>query len=351
MKHERFCEALMKKAPDVRLRDILTITSDKLGFVEALSSALDHFGAEFAGYTPTTLEEAETILRVLSVRRDNLPLLASTMAPTPFLFEFSDSAWVQSTAGAQIAPLEFLLNSLKSNFTRDYDRHQQTREHAMKASLRRILTGAIPDVSFVDNVVLRAKERSGSRTLTDIDFVAYERKTGIVLLFQLKHQDRYGADIRRRTNRTSKLRQEVSRWLDAVRGWIGHTSPPDIASALRLPKGVLAKDIRLVVLTRHFAHVVSELDLQDDCVYATWMQLEDALARAALAEKRGVSLHTLFDVLTNYMSHRVANSRASEEDDLFRVRTLSFRVRRSGGDQNQGKPASNRQDGEGGQNS
>jgi len=260
---------------------------------------------------------------VISVGRGNLKNLDVTMAPVPPLVEFSETAWVKSAAGARIAPMEFLLNSLRSHFPTEYDRNQQTREQAMKTALRRVLSEAVPDLTFLDSI----KIREAGRILTDIDFIAVERSTGSVLLFQLKHQDRYGADMRRRTNRSAKLKEETSGWLEVVRKWLQNTSAADKASVLRFPKGTVPSELRILVLTRHFAHVLADVDMQDDCAYATWMQLEDALARLRLSHQQPLSLLQVFNTLRDFMTHKVINIVTADTDDTFHVRSLAYRIR------------------------
>jgi len=322
-KHEAFCEALLKKSPQIRLRDILTITCDKKAFRDSLIDALNYYGPSFQNFSPVTEAEADTILKVMSVRRDNLKILSSTMAPVPFLVEFSKSAWAKSTAGAQLAPMEFLLNALRFNFPAEYDRNQRTREQSMRAALKRLISQSFSGIIFIDAIKIRDKHR----VITDIDYIAVEPESGTVLLFQLKHQDQYGADMRRRSNRILKLREEVAGWLDSVRQWVQRTSREDIASAFRLPKGISLQKIRMVVLTRHFAHALSELDMRDDCSYATWMQFVDALTRIDLQQNDTPTFLGLFDILQNYMSHKIANIVTADTDDVFHVRSLSLRVR------------------------
>ena len=209
-KHERFASTLVEKAPGIRLRDVLTITSEKSELERGMVDALNQYGPLLEDFTPLTLEEAATILRVLSVRRDNSSVLSSTMAPMPFLIEYSDTAWITSTAAIQIGAVDYLLNSLKYHFAVDYDRNQQAREGSMQRALRRILNNFLPGLTLVDNVRLRRRD---GNTLTDIDFAAIDEANGTAVFFQLKHQDHYGGDMKRRSNRGNRLRREVDRWL------------------------------------------------------------------------------------------------------------------------------------------
>ena len=320
-KHERFASTLVEKAPEIRLRDVLTITSEKSQLEGGMIEALNSYGPLFEGFTPVTLEEARTVLRVLSVRRDNNSILSSTMAPMPFLIEYSETAWITSTAAIQIGAVDFLLNSLKHNFASDYNRYQQTREGSMQRGLRRILNNFLPGLRLVDNVKLR---RDG-RTLTDIDFGAIDEANGTVVLFQLKHQDHYGGDMRRRSSRANRLRQEVDHWLASVRTWIAEEDGATIKSSLRLKKGFAFQRIYFVVVATHFAHFLASSDLKEDVAYATWMQLIDALNRSHFEEGQA-TLRGLFETLQRYMSHKSA--KGFERNELFscHLPSLSYTI-------------------------
>jgi hypothetical protein len=327
MKHQRFAEALVDKAPEVQLHDILTITCDRQEFRASLFDAFSFFGPRFADYTPLTDHEADTILKVLTLRRDNLELLSHSMAPLPYLIEFSDTAWVKCVSGVQTEGMEFLLNSLRHNFPVEYDRHQQKREGSMQRALRRMLEDFIPDLRFIENV----KIRSESRTLTDVDFAVVEESSGWVLLFQLKHQDHYRADMRRRSNRGSRLKQESAHWLDTMRAWLATTPSNEIRAALRLKSSSSGQTHRLVLLTRHFAHFLRDLDLGKDATYATWMQLYDALNRMR-AEGRAFSLQSLFEILEAYMSHVMVRPRELHVLEKYDLGTISYRIRQRAAD-------------------
>ena len=321
-KHERFASTLVEEAPEIRLRDVLTITSDKSELEWSMIQALNMYGPFLGDFPPLTPEEARTILRVLSVRRDNISILSSTMAPMPFLIEYSETAWITSTAAIQIGAVDFLLNSLRHNFAVDYDRNQQTREGSMQRALRRVLNNFLPGLTLIDNIRLR---RDGN-TVTDIDFAAIDEADGTVVLLQLKHQDHYGGDMRRRSNRASRLRREIDHWLASMRAWIAEEDVATIKSVLRLRKGVTLQRIYFLVVAKHFAHFLSSSDLREDVAYATWMQLVDALNRSHF-EEGSPTLARLFQTLQRCMSHKIARGIEVDEVVSYHLPSLSYRTR------------------------
>lgn len=321
LKHEKFAEALIEKAPHIRLRDILTITTPRQGFEDNLIEALNKYGPSYDGYEPLTREEARIVLSVLSVRRDNLVIMSPTMAPIPFLIEYSDSAWITSVASVRTGAYPFLLNSLRHCFPADYDRNQQTRERSMQGALRRFLDEYLPGLILVDNVGVT---RNG-KLVTDIDFSAIDPKDGTVVLFQLKHQDPYGGDMRRRSNRAERLRNEVSHWLGGMRTWLVE-EPGMLRKALRLNSSIKCEQVHLLVIAKHFAHFLSTVDLRDDAAYATWVQLFDAFNRQR-REGGTRSLRGLFEILQRYMSHKMATGYAYDLLDSYHLPGLSYRIR------------------------
>ena len=148
-----------------------------------------------------------------------------------------------------------------------------------------------------------------------------------LLVPQAKHQDPYGGDIKRRSNRAQKLRDEAASWLNSMRKWVQEESPSNINSALRLKADFTWQNIRYVVLARHFAHFLSNLDLTD-AAYATWIQFYDALNRLH-SEDRPKTLSSLFDTLNEYMSHKIAKGYELDNLDSYHLRNLSYRIRPS----------------------
>lgn len=166
----------------------------------------------------------------------------------PSLVEFSDSAVIKSIAGTELDPGQFLLESLKYNFPVEYERNQHTREAAMQKALRRLLLQSFPTLEFRENIRIR---RDG-RTITDIDFVAIESSCHAAILFQLKHQDHYGGDIKRRSNRAESLRSETEAWLRRVNRWLEETPREQVYATLRLKKGVQIHEFRTVCSCKEF---------------------------------------------------------------------------------------------------
>lgn len=273
LKHEGFCEALVKKQPAIRLEDILTISAEKRGFIESIAQALDMLGAgmlgePLEGYTPTTIDEANRIYEVLCVSRRNSDLLDRPGDPLPFAIEISDDSIVRSLAGGQISPVGFLMKSLRYHFPREYDKHQRTREASMQRALQRVLDHAISGLEYRQNI----RVRSGRANETDVDLTILDRPSGIIVLCQLKAQDPFGLDMKAEYSRTGRLNAQVERWLATVQSWIDRQGEAGLRAALRLGKDFKVTKVYRLIVCANYAYSLRSLAWEEDTAYASWMQ-------------------------------------------------------------------------------
>ena len=58
LKHQAFCEALVRKQPSIRLFNILTIPCERSAFLASLKGALNSYGMNFDAFTHTTDKES-----------------------------------------------------------------------------------------------------------------------------------------------------------------------------------------------------------------------------------------------------------------------------------------------------
>ena len=321
MKHDSFAEALIEKSPHIRPRDILSIIVSKQRVENLMREAINTYGPSYTGFTALTRGEAQTILRVLSVSRDNLKLLKPTMAPLPFLIEYSNTTWVTSVSTIQLGTLSFLLNSLRHHFQADYDRNQQTREGYLQETLRHLLKKHMPELMLKDNF----KVKCNGKTLTDIDFTAVDKQEGTIILFQLKHQENYGLDERKRSNRAEQMREEVGHWLRITRNWLAK-EPSPIKRALGLRNSFECKQIYLVVIAKPSAYFLSTLELRNDAVYATLFQLINVLNQLKL-DSGPLTLGLLAETLQRNMTHKVAKGASLDRSKIYHLPEVAYRVR------------------------
>ena len=301
IKHERYCAAMVRIYPSIRIEDILTISADRNTFVTEMFHALNHFGVTFDNYTTTSMEETWRIYEILSVNRRNIQIINRYATPLPCLVEFSDSAVMKLVSGRYDLPA-FLLQSLKYHHSRDYDSNQRSREGAMQRALVNLMSASFPGFESRTNITIRMD----GKILTDIDFVIIDSHYGDVILCQLKFQDTYGADIRARESRMGNLLEESVVWLSAIDRWVS-AGESAIRSALRLPRKHRITRIRKLIIAKHHAYALQGASLDENTAFATWPQLFNAVE---LMKKLQGDYRTINGLFTFLQKHIVAaNSR------------------------------------------
>lgn len=319
-KHERFAEALVRKSPEVQLFDVLTVTADRRGFLESIRDAVVYFG-EVMG-EEISIEQAATIFDVLSVEHGRTDLIAKPGAALPLMVCCSPTGFIRVQSAASASAARFLLDSLRAKFPQDYSRNQQARELAMQRSIQVMLNDAFQGLLFRQNVTIKIR----GRIVTDIDLVVGDPATGLLILCQLKHQEVHGSDLHAKRERSVRLRDQVRSWLDAVRGWVAEASDLELRAALRLPKAFPVPVIYYAGIARHHASALGDLMAGRDCLYATSLQLFNAIQVVLASPEKG-GLASVVGVIQDFAERSKNQMHATEEAVKWNVRDLSFAVR------------------------
>lgn len=322
MKHRAFVRALMEKMPSIRIEDVLTVSVETAGFLEGLREFINQYGQQFEGHVPVTDKDVRSVFDVLSISRSNLALLDRPGAPIAPLIQCSDDHVIRPLAGATSDEVMlFLLNALQHSFPKEYDRAQRAREGVMQRAVERAVSAALPTLEYRGNIKLR----QGGKVLTDLDLVMVEPSSERVALVQLKHQDPYGADLATMLSRTGRLNQQVSDWLRKVRSWLAAASTSELRATLRLPSSTARPEVRLLVLTRHYAHSLRLVMDEEDATFANWNQFVAAIARL---QERRVDTLGLDDLLKELASLSVPEEvdHLPEPASSWEVGSLRFTI-------------------------
>jgi hypothetical protein len=243
--------------------------------------------------------------------------------PLPFIIEVSDSAIVRSLAGGQISPLAFLLKSLRHNFPRDYDKHQQTREGSLQRALQRVLDDVIKGLEYRQNFRIR----SSRMDQTDVDFTILDRASGTIVLCQLKSQDPYGMDIRAQRSRTERLNAQADRWLATTRSWLDRQSHAELRSNLRLEKDFKITKVYRLVLCSYCAYSLRSLFHENEVLYANWLQFYNGVLHMMQPERAQPSLTRLIELLQEQIQSLAPISHQPQENIIYHLDGLDFVVR------------------------
>ncbi|MEQ8371702.1 MAG: hypothetical protein RID22_01295, partial [Roseibium aggregatum] len=284
-KHEAFCQSMVKKHPEIRMEDILTISADRAGLITSIREALNLVGRKFLHYTTTTEEEAEQIYEIIAVTPRNADLLDGAFPALPCIIEFANGGIVKCLAG-KYRQMEFLLSALRRAYPREYDAYQQLREGSFQTAVEGLLESSFPHLEMRRNIRLRKE----GRLLTDVDLAVIDRQQGHLLLIQLKFQDVARGNFRVEASRMGRFRDESVHWLETVSRWLSSTDERTLRSTFRIPRGMRINRIRKLILARHHAWSLRSVRLDEDTVFASWNQLINVVM---LMEKRQGDFCTL----------------------------------------------------------
>lgn len=290
-KHQRFAETLATKDDNIKLENILTITGESLQFIKSIVEAVNHFGTIYKDFTPLNLPDAKKIFDILSISRLSPKELWQPGCCTPLLIQTSENSFTRCLSSTADYPVQFMLNSLRLNYPKDYDNHQRKREKPMCNAIKSALLLIYNNLEFRENINIRINKK----ILTDIDLTIYEASTSTVFLCQLKHQELYGSDLHAKHTRSNRLKQQATKWLEAVNSWTNAVGDNGIRSALNIKSSKSGLTIYRVFITRHYAHPLSDLELNNDTVFGNYLQF---LNSAHLIKKNEISNPKLSDLIT-----------------------------------------------------
>lgn len=321
LKHEAFCRAMLKKYPEIRMEDILTISADRAGLITSIREALNLVGRKFLNYTTTTEEQAEQIYETIAITPRNADLLDGAFPALPCIIEFAHDGIVKCLAG-RYRQMEFLLSALRRAYPREYDAYQQLREGSFQTAVEGLFRSSFPDLEMRRNIRLRKR----GRELTDVDLTVIDPSQGHLLLIQLKFQDSAAGDFRVEASRMGRFRDESIRWLDTVSGWLSSTDEQILRSTFRIPRGMRINRIRKLILGRHHAWSLRSVRLDDDTVFASWHQLINTVMLMEKRQGEFRTLNGLHAILRTYIVDAPDRFHRDEGSAEYVLNALKFAV-------------------------
>jgi hypothetical protein len=256
-KHLCFASMLKRRHAQLDIRNLLTAHSPYWEFLTGLAGHLD----------ADTLH-IQKLLESLTLGPSNRDVHTGTM----------DTAWapvVRSTwdnlilplYGLEINPFLFLLKDLQAKYPDDWFRAANRREKRWHADLRAIFP---PQRWIVNDRNLRLRDRN--RTVTDVDFLAYDTRNNELAIFQLKWQQPVGMDNRARRSAAKNLMTEGNKWTEAVHTWLEKYGVAELAKRSAMP---IKPDARthLFVVARYNALFSGYSTLDERAVWVDWNHL------------------------------------------------------------------------------
>jgi hypothetical protein len=321
-KHERFAEALVKKDKSIKLENILTITSENSKLIESIQMAVNKFGSVYEEFPHLELANAKAIFNVLSIGRHSPEEQWRPGSNVPLIIQTSEEACIRCLAGAGDNPVQFMLNSLRLHYPKDYDTHQRKREKSMCSAIKESLSEVFVNLEFRENIKVKLQ----GKILTDIDLVVIDPLKSTIFLCQLKHQELYGADLHAKHTRSNRLKQQAVQWLEAVDSWIGEMGDHGIRSSLRLKKSESPLSLYKVFITRHYAHPINDITLTNDTVFGNFLQFYNAILLLKRKSYPGTSLTDLVTLLKTSQLPWGQKNHIDEPDSAWTIDELKFLI-------------------------
>jgi hypothetical protein len=273
-KHLCFAAMMKRRHPHLLLRNILTTHSDYREFVVLLSRHLDADSLH--------IQKLLSSLTLEPINKDaHLRSSDTTWAPA---VRCNSSNILLPVYGLEINPFLFLLTDLRARYPSDWFAAANRREERWLAELRSIFPPGRWRTSVKPITI-----RDGKRSVTDLDFVAYDTRSNEFAIFQLKWQQPVGIDNRARRSAGKNLVTEGNKWVENVSAWLSKTGIAELARRMDLaPKpGATA---HLFVMARYNAHFTGYAGKDIRATWTDWNHLlkgrfdDPAASIAALAK-------------------------------------------------------------------
>lgn len=237
-KHLAFAQILLRRKPELSLRNLLTGVTGYDRLVRAVAGVLD-----------ADEREVVEILDTVTLGPENAAVhLSETGTCWAPLVRTTEDSILLPIYGLDINPILFLLTDLRSRYSSDWDVMANRREGRWIRELAEQFNS--PRWAFNDR---NLKLKHDGKHVTDIDFAVFDHRDGDLALMQLKWQQPIGNDERQRRNAGSNLTAECNRWIERVAGWVATYGVEELVRRLGFPPAP-APRLRLVVLGRYHAH-------------------------------------------------------------------------------------------------
>ncbi|WP_152524683.1 hypothetical protein [Novosphingobium lindaniclasticum] len=162
--------------------------------------------------------------------------------------------------------------------------------------------------------------------LTDVDLAAFDPIYGDLMLFQLKHQDTPGPDLKAENSRMPRFLRECTEWLDVVADWLGTADETTLRNAFRLPRGAKISRVRKLIVARHHAYPLAGTSIDENTAYATWMQFYNA-GQVMIARQGNLrSMNGLYAILREHVVRAPVRHHHEVQPKRFRLHDLEYEI-------------------------
>jgi hypothetical protein len=260
LKHLDLCRAWVVQRPSSPLRTLLAPPHAAAALIEALSEMLEvERGA------------IRRVVEVYSLSHDNVSYHCSVAGtPAPPLLRLDERHHVWSLTGLLSEPFLFLARELKRQYSYEY----HTASHVHEEVFRRDLYHLFSDKRFVRSAAsVELRGVQGDLT-TDVDALIFDRKTGVLALFELKSQDLFAYSPQERIRQRDYFYNAGKQVLACVQ-WLNRNGANALLTRLdaKLVKRLKVQKTYIFVLGRYLAHFFDGPEFDRRAAWGTWPQV------------------------------------------------------------------------------
>jgi len=284
LKHLDLCRAFVVQHPACPLRALLATPHAAAALIKALSETL---GVDSAAI--------RCVVDAYSLYHENVSYHCSVAGtPAPPLLRLDEQHLVWSLTGLLGEPFLFLTRELKRRHSYEY----HTASHLHEEVFRQDLYQLFSDKRFVrsaGSVELRGVR--GDLT-TDVDALIFDRKTGVLALFELKSQDLFAYSRQERIRQRDYFYNAGKQVLACVQ-WLNRNGASALLTRLD-PKQVKRLKVQktyIFVLGRYLAHFFDGPEFDRRAAWGTWPQVLRLVNEVPFGAEEANPIQSLYNKL------------------------------------------------------
>src|SRR5437016_4997595 len=284
LKHLDLCRAFVVQHPSCPLRALLAPPHAAAALIEALAGTLGVASAAI-----------RRVVDAYSLSHENVSSHCSVAGtPAPPLLRLNAQHLVWSLTGLLSEPFLFLTRELKRRHSYEY----HTASHLHEDVFRQDLYQLFSDKRFVrsaDSIELRGVQ--GDLT-TDVDALIFDRKTGVLALFELKSQDLFAYSPQERRRQRDYFYNAGKQVLACVQ-WLNRNGANALLARLdpKLVKLWKVQKTYIFVLGRYLAHFFDGPEFDRRAAWGTWPQVLRLMNEGSFGAEEANPIQSLYNKL------------------------------------------------------
>src|SRR5579872_173109 len=284
LKHLDLCRAFVVQHPSCPLRALLAPPHAATALIEALSETLEVESAAI-----------RRVVEAYSLSHENVSYHCSVAdVPAPPLLRLDEQHLVWSLTGLMREPFFFLARELKRRYSYEY----HTASHLHEEAFRQDLYHLFSDKRFVKSAGSVALKGVQGDLTTDVDALIFDRKTGMLALFELKSQDPLAYSPQERIRQRDyfyNAGKQVLAWVQ----WLNRNGANALLTRLdaKLVKRLKVQKTYIFVLGRYLAHFFDGPEFDRRAAWGTWPQVLRLLNEVSFGAEDANPIGSLYNKL------------------------------------------------------